>query len=251
MGTAQRSGLMTALRQQTVEARSEVDVAHIQGAVVRALPVPAYRISAPTFYQRRGKRLLDITLGTTFFIALLPFMAAIALVVLLVSGWPILYGAERIGRNGNQFRMWKLRTMKRNSREALKEWQTTHPELAAEYEKNFKLRDDPRVTAVGRFLRKSSLDELPQLWNVIRGEMSLVGPRPVVERELANYREDAGGFLSVRPGITGRWQVDGRNTVTYPDRVRVELAYCRSVTLSGDVAILARTLFTIIRHNGI
>jgi lipopolysaccharide/colanic/teichoic acid biosynthesis glycosyltransferase len=251
MGTAQRSGLMTALRQQTLEARSEVDVARIGGTAVRAFPAPADRASAPTFYQRRGKRLLDIALGTTLFIALLPFMAASALVVLLVSGWPILYGAKRIGRHGRPFRMWKFRTMRRNAREALEEWKTTHPELAAEYEKDFKLRDDPRVTAVGRFLRKSSLDELPQLWNVIRGEMSLAGPRPVVEGELANYREHAGRFLSVRPGITGRWQVNGRNAVTYPDRVWVELAYCCSVTLPGDLAILARTLLTLIRHNGI
>jgi exopolysaccharide production protein ExoY len=242
---------MTALRQQTLEARSEADMVHMQGAAVRALPVPAYRASAPTFYQRRLKRLLDVALGTVLLIALLPFMASIALVLLLVSGWPVFYGAERMGRQGRPFRMWKFRTMKRNASEALQEWEATHPELVTEYERNFKLKDDPRVTALGRFLRKSSLDELPQLWNVMRGEMSMVGPRPVVAKELASYGEDAGRFLSVRPGITGRWQVDGRNSVTYPDRVWVELAYCRSVTLPGDLAILARTLLTLIRHNGI
>lgn len=242
---------MTALRQQTLEARSEADMARMQGAAVHALPVPAYRASAPTFYERRGKRLLDISLGTALLIAVLPLMAAIALVVLLVSGWPVLYGAERMGRQGRPFRMWKFRTMTRNASEALQEWKTTHPELATEYEKDFKLSDDPRVTAVGRLLRKLSLDELPQLWNVIRGEMSLVGPRPVVETELANYGANAAKFLSVRPGITGRWQVNGRNAVVYPERVWVELAYCRSVTLPGDLAILARTLLTLIRHNGI
>jgi exopolysaccharide production protein ExoY len=240
---------MTALRQQTVEARSEVDVAHIQGAVVRALPVPAYRISAPTFYQRRGKRLLDITLGTTFFIALLPFMAAIALVVLLVSSWPVFYGAERLGRHGHRFRMLKFRTMVNGAHHMLTDLLETEPALAREYQEHLKLRKDPRRTRLGAVLRQLSIDELPQLLQVITGEMSLVGPRPYAVEEaalLSSHPE----ILHSRPALTGPWQVAGRNDLSPRLRITLDAQYVTNVTLAQDLRYLAMTFKCLLRANG-
>ena len=249
--TSQGTQPMEALRPQMSGTEAEVDVESIDRVLARAAPILRYRSAAPTFYQRRGKRLLDITLGALLLVAFLPIIAALALAVYVTSGWPVLYGSERVGKNGRLFRVWKFRTMVRDADEVLDGWKAAHPELAAEYGKDFKLREDPRVTALGRVLRKSSLDELPQLWNVIRGEMSLVGPRPVVVEELSRYGDHAEMFLSVPPGITGRWQLNGRNDLSYPDRIWVELAYCRSVTCLGDLMILARTLLVPFRYGGI
>jgi undecaprenyl-phosphate galactose phosphotransferase len=239
-----------ALSRQALDVKADVNVATRYAESARAGRILPFPTTAPTFYQRRGKRLLDITLGSVLFVGLLPIMAAVAVAVLLTSGFPVLYAAERVGKNGRPFLIWKFRTMVRDAEKVLERWKETHHELAGEYERDFKLADDPRITALGRFLRKSRLDELPQLWNVICGEMSLVGPRPIVEREVSKYGERAGMFLSVRPGITGRWQMNGRNHVTYPDRVWIELAYCRSVTLLGDAGILVQTLTAPLRYDG-
>lgn len=242
---------MKIVKRQMLQATAHVDVTSIRRTTAPAVPHVMYRPVACTFYQRRGKRLLDVILGTVLLVGLLPLMAAIALAVLVTSGWPVLHWGERIGKNRQAIRVWKFRTMIRDADKVLQHWKATDVELAAKYDRDFKLRDDPRVTSLGRFLRKSSLDELPQLWNVIHGDMSLVGPRPVVEKELCKYGEHAGTFLSVRPGITGRWQVNGRNAVTYPERIWVELAYCYSATLPGDLKILVQTLRTPFRRNGI
>jgi undecaprenyl-phosphate galactose phosphotransferase len=146
--------------------------------------------------------------------------------------------------------MWKLRSMVRNADAVLLQWRRTQQSFDAEFTKGFKIQADPRITPLGRFLRKSSLDELPQLWNVVRGDMSLVGPRPIVEDELRHYGQHADLMLSVRPGITGRWQLNGRNDITYPERVWVELECCNSSTLLGDLSLLAQTTLTPIRFNG-
>jgi lipopolysaccharide/colanic/teichoic acid biosynthesis glycosyltransferase len=201
-------------------------------------------------YRRAGKRLLDIVLSLVLLAVLSPLLLLVALLVLLSSGWPVLYSAPRLGRGGREFAMWKFRTMVRDADKALARWQETHPDLAEEYEQHFKLRDDPRITALGRFLRRSSLDELPQLWNVLRGDMSLVGPRPIAIRELARYGSDAPELLSVKPGITGRWQMDGRNDVTYPARVQVELQGARSMNLASDLLLLLRTVAAPLKYNG-
>jgi len=249
MGAVQRSGLMTALRQQTLEARSEVDVARIQGAVVRALPVPAYRASAPTFYQRRGKRLLDITLGATLFIGLLPFMTAIALVMLLVCGWPVFYGADRLGRHGHPFRMLKFRTMVNGAHHMLTDLLEAEPALAREYQEHLKLRKDPRRTRLGAVLRRLSIDELPQLWQVITGEMSLVGPRPYAVEEAALLSSNL-EILDSRPALTGPWQVAGRNDLSPRLRITLDAQYVTNVTLAQDVQYLVMTVTSLLRANG-
>lgn len=238
------------MRRQAFETTGEASVATIYAESAQASRILPSHTPVRTFYGRRGKRLLDVALGALLFVALLPVTAVVVLAVLLMSGWPALYSAERVGKGGRSFRVWKFRTMVRGADKVLQRWMETDPDLAAEYERGFKVEDDPRVTALGRFLRRSSLDELPQLWNVIKGDMSLVGPRPIVEAEIAKYGDQAGVLLSVRPGLTGRWQVNGRNHVKYPDRMWVELDYCRSVDLLGDMAILVRTLTAPLRYNG-
>ncbi len=203
-----------------------------------------------TFFRRYGKRAMDIALAVPLLLLVSPIIVLAVFAVLVTSGWPAFYGADRQANGGRQFRMWKLRTMVKDADEILVRWRETKPALAAKFEEEFKLEDDPRVTRLGRFLRKSSLDELPQLWNVIRGDMSLIGPRPITEEELAKYGEYAATLLSYRPGLTGRWQTNGRTETTYPDRIWSELEYCRSASLPGDVLILLKTLAIPFRYNG-
>lgn len=223
----------------------------VSGRELAADPGSRQRIQVTlSVYRRFGKRALDLALGAVLFVGLLPVLAVVAVAVLVTHGWPVLYLAERIGKDGRLFRMWKFRTMVRDADQIFQRWRTEHPHLAAEYEREFKLKDDPRVTKLGRFLRGSSIDELPQLWNVLRGEMSLVGPRPVTQTEVRRYGPHANTLLSLRPGMTGRWQVNGRNEVSYPERMWRELDYCRSADLLGDARILLRSLVVPFRYNG-
>ena len=147
--------------------------------------------------------------------------------------------------------MWKIRTMVRTADSAMQRWVETHPELAEEYRHDFKLKDDPRVTRLGRFLRRSSIDELPQLWNVFCGQMSLVGPRPIVWDELRYYGSAAEEFLTARPGVTGAWQVNGRNRISYPARAALELDYSRSIRFSSDLRLLVKTVAVPTRFDGL
>jgi lipopolysaccharide/colanic/teichoic acid biosynthesis glycosyltransferase len=189
------------------------------------------------------KRGLDIAVSC----ALLPFALAIVLVaaatVRLCHGVAPFYGHERVGKGGRRFRCWKLRTMAGDAEARLAAHLATSPAAAREWATSRKLRADPRVLGrTGGFLRRTSLDELPQLWNVLRGEMSLVGPRPVVAEELDHYGGQLDWYLAVRPGITGPWQVGGRSEVGYAIRVRLDVAYARAPSLRRDLALLARTL---------
>jgi lipopolysaccharide/colanic/teichoic acid biosynthesis glycosyltransferase len=147
--------------------------------------------------------------------------------------------------------MWKLRTMVRDADRVLEQWQRERSDLATSYEQDFKLSDDPRVTRLGRFLRRTSLDELPQLWNVLVGDMSLVGPRPISFAELTRYGDRADELLSVRPGVTGRWQVGGRNRISYPERTWLELSYISDVALLEDCRLLVQTLAAPFRGEGV
>ena len=222
--------------------------AHPRGLAARSTHDPW----AFGFYHRYGKRALDLALGVPLLILAIPVIALAALAVLVASGWPVLYSSKRVGRDGRLFRMWKLRTMVRDADAVMARWDEAHPELAAEFEAVYKLKDDPRITTLGRFLRASSLDELPQLWSVVVGTMSLVGPRPITEPEVLRYGEHAGTLLSFRPGVSGRWQlVEARNAVDYPDRIRMELEYCRSAGLLGDLRILVRTLAAPFHFDGV
>jgi undecaprenyl-phosphate galactose phosphotransferase len=166
------------------------------------------------------------------------------------DGGPVFFGHTRIGKNGKLFKCWKFRSMVTNSQEVLKELLENDPEARAEYERDFKLRNDPRVTPIGRFLRKSSLDEIPQLFNVLRGEMSLVGPRPIVEAEKRYYAEGFVYYTAVKPGITGLWQVSGRNDTGYDLRVKLDKQYVRDWSVWKDIGILFRTVHVVLAKKG-
>jgi lipopolysaccharide/colanic/teichoic acid biosynthesis glycosyltransferase len=192
------------------------------------------------------KRVLDLA----FCLAILPFVAVIgavcALAIRLDSPGPVLYSQLRIGRDGRPFRMWKFRTMVRNAEElkaALAHLNVLPPP-------DFKIPDDPRVTRVGRLLRKTSLDELPQFVNVLRGEMSLVGPRPA-EDGMDSYRVWYGERLEVPPGITGIWQLEGRHTTSFDERLRYDIEYIRSMSLWLDIKLIVRTVLVVFKGTGV
>jgi exopolysaccharide production protein ExoY len=211
-------------------------------------PVAVERI-ANGFYLRYGKRVFDVVLATALLILLLPAIAAVAAVVLLASGWPVLYRSERVGLDGRTFRMWKFRTMVRNADIASRQWAETHPALAAELAANWKLRSDPRVTRAGALLRRSSLDELPQLLNVLRGDMSIVGPRPYLPHEALDPML-ASSILAVRPGLTGPFQTRGRNGLMPIERQKLEASYWRDVSLRRDALYVVRTVRPLVRMDG-
>ena len=226
-------------------------------ANANVIPMPGPAIGSEglagsqTFFRRYGKRAMDIILAVPILLLVSPIILLAAFAVLVTSGWPVFYGADRQGSGGRQLRVWKLRTMVRDANDIFARWKETEPALAGKFEEEFKLEDDPRITKLGRFFRKSSLDELPQLWNVIRGDMSLVGPRPITEDELAMYGHHAATLLSYRPGLSGSWQTNGRGLTTYPDRMWAELEYCRSASFFGDVLVLLKTLAVPFRYNGV
>ncbi len=188
------------------------------------------------------KRSLDLCIAISALLFLMPFMAFAAIMVRLADGGPALFSQERIGHDGKTFRCYKFRSMIINSQEVLDQLLATDPVAAAEWAADQKLRNDPRITKIGAFLRKTSLDELPQLINVIRGEMSIVGPRPIIQAEIPRYGRAFKDYTSVRPGLTGLWQVSGRNDTTYPQRVAMDRHYARTNTVSGDIGIILRTI---------
>lgn len=183
----------------------------------------------------------DRGLATCLLVMIAP-VVAILWALVRMDGGSGFYSQARVGRHGRIFRCWKLRTMVRNSDAVLAELIRTNPEIAREWKESQKLRNDPRVTLVGRFLRATSLDELPQIWNVLNGDMSFVGPRPVVPDELQRYGESARDYLSVKPGITGLWQVSGRNKLSYEERVRLDSFYVQNWSFRLDIIIVWRTV---------
>ena len=202
---------------------------------------------------RRGpqliKRCFDIFASLCLLIIGLPIFLVIGMGV-VASGRPIFYGHNRVGRNGRTFPCYKFRTMLPNSAQLLTELLARDPEANAEWQRDFKLKNDPRITPFGHFLRKSSLDELPQLWNVLKGDMSLVGPRPIVNAELVRYGDLLEYYLQARPGITGLWQVSGRNDVTYATRVYLDSWYVKNWSLFTDIVILCKTLGVLLKRDG-
>ena len=166
------------------------------------------------------------------------------------DGGPAIFAHKRVGQSGKIFPCFKFRTMQVDAEERLRELLANDPAARSEWEREFKLRNDPRITPIGQFLRRTSLDELPQLFNVIRGEMSLVGPRPVIRAELSKYGDDVDYFLMVRPGMTGLWQVSGRNDVDYDTRVYLDTWYVKNWSLWYDIAILFKTIKVVLRRDG-
>jgi exopolysaccharide production protein ExoY len=193
------------------------------------------------------KRLLDVTIALTALVLLFPLLIVVALVIRFTGGGPVIFAHQRVGFRGATFPCYKFRTMVQNADEVFARHLADNPAAAAEWRRRQKLRDDPRVTTVGRLLRKTSIDELPQLFNVLRGEMSCVGPRPITPGELERYGDSARDYLATRPGLTGLWQVAGRSTTEFSTRVAFDEHYVRHWTLLADVAILARTPVALLR----
>ncbi|ETX28547.1 sugar transferase [Roseivivax isoporae] len=200
-------------------------------------------------YDRSTKRVIDILLCLVILPVILPLIALLY-VLARCDGGPGFFGHRRIGRNGETFRCWKIRTMVPDAEDRLLELLRTDPAARQMWEAEHKLHDDPRITAIGGLLRRTSLDELPQIWNVLRGEMSLVGPRPITETELERYGHRQSVYLALRPGVTGLWQVSGRNDLSYQERVALDTRYFVNLSLRRDLAILARTTGAVLGRTG-
>lgn len=193
---------------------------------------------------------MDVLTAGALAVAALPLIVLIAILVKATSRGPLLFSHTRIGRSGRTFKVWKFRTMRADADEFLRRYLDAHPERAAEWQQNHKLKNDPRVTVVGRWLRRTSLDELPQVWNVLRGDMSMVGPRPIVAEEAPKYGPSFVLYSQVRPGLTGLWQVSGRNDINYGRRVELDTEYIRNWSPTTDWLILFRTFGAVLKGRG-
>jgi undecaprenyl-phosphate galactose phosphotransferase len=187
---------------------------------------------------------------TVLMILFSPILLLLYIVVFIATKGKPIFTHERIGKEGKEFGVYKFRTMHHNADELLEELLEKDDAIREEWEKEFKLKNDPRITKIGNFLRKTSLDELPQLINVIKGEMSLVGPRPIVQDEVKKYGEYFKYFKAVRPGITGLWQISGRNDVDYDERVQLDTWYVRNWSIEQDLIILMKTIVTVLLKKG-
>ena len=196
------------------------------------------------------KRAMDIVFTLLLSILFLPVFLLTALLVRLDLPGPILYTQERVGRNGRKMLIYKFRSMQVNAEKILAQYLVKHPDSRREWDATQKLREDPRITRVGKWLRKFSMDELPQLYNVLKGDMSLVGPRPIVESEVRRYQDYINVYSAVRPGVTGMWQVSGRNRTTYQQRVLYDVYYVRNWSVWLDINILLRTVWVVISRDG-
>ena len=196
------------------------------------------------------KRVFDVSASLLGILFLAPLLVMVAILIYLSSGRPIFFAHRRVGRGGREFHCLKFRTMVNNSETVLAEHLSKDVAARREWETTHKLKDDPRVTALGRALRKSSVDELPQLLNVLRGDMSLVGPRPVVEKEAIHYGAHFSEYIKVRPGLTGPWQVSGRNDLSYVARVNLDVGYVQNRNFVRDIVIIAKTVPAVLRSRG-
>jgi undecaprenyl-phosphate galactose phosphotransferase len=227
----------------------------------RLLPVPGLRRRVAELVLRRRDRTIDRSAArgckiafdwlaaAASLIVIAPVLCAIAVLVRL-DGGPALFGHLRIGQNGRPFHCLKFRTMVTNSEAALSCLLRDDPLAAAEWAETHKLRRDPRITPIGRFLRASSLDELPQLFNILRLEMSLVGPRPIVAAEVPRYGDKIAAYHSIRPGLTGLWQISGRSGTTYDERVQLDTRYAHNWSFWSDMRIILRTVPAVLRSRG-
>ena len=194
-----------------------------------------------------SKRCFDFFSSLLAIIVFSPIFLIIAILIKLDSKGPAVFGHKRLGQDGKLIKVYKFRTMVVNAQELLKQ---LTPKQKKEFEENFKLENDPRITKLGNFLRKSSLDELPQLFNILIGNMSVVGPRPIVEKELEKYNVYANKFLSAKPGLTGLWQVSGRSDTTYEERVQMDMEYIDNRSFWFDIGIIFKTVGAVVRKEG-
>lgn len=193
------------------------------------------------------KRVIDVILASVALILLSPLFAIIAIAIKIDSKGPIFFAHKRIGKNGKIIKLYKFRSMVINAEELIKSFT---PEQMREYKENYKLTNDPRITKVGKFLRKTSLDELPQLINIINGDLSIIGPRPVVADELEKYGVNKDKFLSVTPGLTGYWAANGRSNTTYEQRMEMELYYIDNLSLKMDIKVFFKTILSVLKKEG-
>ena len=214
----------------------------------RSTPVVASRSDRPI--GGAAKRTFDIIAVLLFIVGAAPLLVGCALLVLANSGAPVFYRQRRIGFDGQEFTCLKFRTMAVDAERTLREHLAKNSDARHEWQKNHKLRNDPRITPFGRLMRRASLDELPQLFNVLKGDMSLVGPRPIVADEVAKYQEHFSHYASARPGLTGLWQVSGRNGTTYARRVAYDVEYVRDWSLRRDIKIVVVTIAHVINGKG-
>lgn len=232
---------MTIQFKSSVPLESRISADPIYGAI----STPKYVQNG--FYRSGGKLLLDYTLVLLSLPIVLPVIAFCALMVAMSGGQPF-YWQERLGKSGRVFHILKLRTMVQNADEVLANHLKANPDARYEWDHKQKLCDDPRVTPVGRFLRKTSLDELPQLWNVLKGDMSLIGPRPMMVDQQELYSGSA--YYRMRPGITGSWQVSDRNESAFTDRAFFDTDYYYTLSLKTDCNIFLRTFGAVLRGTG-
>lgn len=199
--------------------------------------------------SRALKRTFDIVGSLSIIIVLSPVLLYISQKV-KKDGGSAIYGHERVGKGGKPFKCLKFRSMVVNSKEVLERLLENDPKAKAEWDATFKLKDDPRITKIGQFLRRTSLDELPQLFNVLKGEMSLVGPRPIITAELERYNDEVDYYLLSKPGMTGLWQVSGRSDVDYDTRVYLDAWYVKNWSMWNDIAILFKTIGVVLKKDG-
>lgn len=239
-----------------VPALADTYRSNIQTGLFLAQPVITLKQTPLDGWGRIIKRFVDIFTSLFALIILSPFFVIIALVIKLMDPGPVFFSHTRLSRTGKKMKIYKFRSMRwrycdggpngdKTALELIEEF--GKPALVAEFKRDQKLKDDPRVSPIGRFLRRTSLDELPQFFNVIKGDLSLVGPRPIVEGELGRYGEQSGTFLAIRPGLTGLWQVSGRNDISYNERVKLDIYYIENWSLFLDLSIALKTVVVLLR----
>ena len=206
-----------------------------------------YTNSSKKFAYRATKRILDILLSSIALIILFPVFLLIGIFIKIDSKGPVFFAHNRIGKSGKLIHIYKFRTMVPDAEAMIQDFDE---KMMKEFKENYKLKNDPRITKVGKFLRKTSLDELPQIWNILIGDLSIVGPRPVIKEELEKYGKNKNKFLSIIPGLTGYWQANGRSTTTYEDRMKMELYYVDNRSLWLDVKIFFKTIISVFKKEG-
>ena len=222
------------------------------GFRARALPGKLERLLLKVLDGDFRKRVFDVLFSLSVLVLFSPVYLVLALLIALSSRGSIFYVQERVGKNYKKFRCLKFRTMIENADEILLDLMESCPHIRQEFEETFKLKHDPRITWIGNFLRLTSLDEFPQFWNVLMGDMSVVGPRPLVVEELPKYGKHIDKILTIRPGITGLWQVSGRNDIPYPQRIKIDLYYVNFKNFWMELSIVVKTIGVIVfpKNNG-
>ena len=220
----------------------------LENIEILKMPIKSYRKLLDVLESYKFiKRFLDIMLALAGMIVLSPVFLIIALAIKLESKGPVFFKHTRIGKDGKIIKIYKFRSMVDNAENLIKSFT---PEQMKEYKENYKLSNDPRVTKVGKFIRKTSLDELPQLINILKGDLSIIGPRPVVAEELKRYGSNIEKFLSVTPGLTGFWAANGRSCTSYEQRMQMELFYIDNLSLKLDIKVFLKTIEAVVKRRG-